>query len=81
MARMRLVIATAILAGLLAPVGMAGSGTEGYGGEGQRIQSDLQVQSAGTLPFTGLELGFYALFGARLVAAGAGIYRAGRKKA
>jgi LPXTG-motif cell wall-anchored protein len=81
MTRMRLAFGAAVLAGLMAPLGMAASGPRGYSGEGERIQSELHVQSAGTLPFTGIELGIYALFGALLIAAGAGLYRAGRKKA
>lgn len=81
MVTIRLAIASAIVAGLMAPAGWAG-GTQGYGGEAEQIQSGLQgAQSGGTLPFTGLELGLFALGGALLVAAGAGLYRVGRRKA
>ncbi len=82
MVRIRLAIAAAILAVLMAPVGMAQTGPQGYGGEGERIQSDLQgAQAGGILPFTGLELGLFVAGGALLIAGGAGLYRAGRKRA
>lgn len=83
MVRIRLAIAVAIVAGLMAPFAMAGSGAEGYRGEGGRVQSDLQVRGAQTeetLPFTGLELGLFAVGGALLIGGGVGLHRVARKK-
>jgi len=56
----------------------ANPGVSGYGGQSGGVQSD--VQSGGTLPFTGLDLGLILGGGILLVLVGIGLRRLGRHR-
>ena len=82
----RYVVVGALLAGLwLVPSGLAADGSvlSGYGGSAStpvvKVQGASQpaAQAGSTLPFTGLDLVWFAVAGGALVLVGLGLRRAG----
>lgn len=65
---------SAAVALIAAPLALAGGSLAGgvYGGTGGNVQSATagQQASVGTLPFTGLGLGLFVVFGVALLATG-----------
>lgn len=84
MVKIRLAIVASVLAGAMAPVGMAADSSackpRGYCGQAGSVQGSLE-QTSGQLPFTGLQTGLFAAGGGILLLGGAALYRVSRKKA
>lgn len=88
--RAQLSVGFAVFVGSLALVSVAlgqSSSVQGYGGEGGGVSAGVGsgggggVASAGSLPFTGLDVGFLVLAGAAVLALGLVLRRAGRSQA
>ena len=77
--RIRALVGVLVAAAVTAPAILAapGAGLVGYGGQAGAIQGQLGA-TAGTLPFTGYDLGLFALGAALLMAVGLVVRRAAR---
>jgi hypothetical protein len=86
--RFAIYVAAVAVALMLAATALAGSGAAGYAGKAAGAQATVtksthgavKGHSAGTLPFTGLDLTFIVGGGVVLLLAGVGFRRAGRNK-
>lgn len=78
--RIRALVGVLVAAAVAAPALLAapGAGLVGYGGEAGAIQGQLGATAQGTLPFTGYDLGLFALGAALLMAVGFVVRRAAR---
>jgi len=85
--KMKIKIAAAVVGVALGVVGSASAAKPpAYQGNAGGVQGSVQngasapVASAGTLPFTGLDLGLFAAGGGALIVAGYAVTRRGRRQ-
>lgn len=89
MKKLTIYVAIVVVALSVAASALAGSSDEPYAGKAAGVQTtvtkaakaDTKASTAGTLPFTGLDLSLIVAGGAVLLLVGAGLRRAGRNKA
>jgi hypothetical protein len=72
-----------VVTAVLAPTATAGSGSavRTYGGPGANVQGQVDTQTTGTLPFTGLDVAVLVVAGLLMLSVGIVIRRLGRNRA